>query len=76
MIGFFIAILSGACMSVQGVFNSQLTKTTGMWVSNGWVQFTAFVVCITAWIITGRDSEPQIHSFRGGNRSCHYMDCN
>lgn len=56
MIGFFIAILSGACMSVQGVFNSQLTKTTGMWVSNGWVQFTAFVVCITAWIITGRDS--------------------
>ena len=56
MIGFFIALLSGALMSVQGVFNTQVTKTTGMWVSNGWVQFSAFVVCIAAWLIAGRDS--------------------
>ena len=35
MIGFFIALVSGALMSVQGVFNTQVTKTTGMWVSNG-----------------------------------------
>ena len=45
MIGFLIAILSGALMSVQGVFNTQVTKTAGMWVSNGWVQLTAFLVC-------------------------------
>ena len=56
MIGFFIALLSGALMSVQGVFNTQVTKTTGMWVSNGWVQLTAFAVCVAAWFITGRDS--------------------
>lgn len=56
MIGFFIALLSGALMSVQGVFNTQVTKTTGMWVSNGWVQLTAFAVCIVAWFVTGRDS--------------------
>ena len=56
MIGFFIAILSGACMSVQGVFNTQVTKTTGMWVSNGWVQLTAFAVCVAAWFVMGRDS--------------------
>ena len=56
MIGFLIALLSGALMSVQGVFNTQVTKTTGMWVSNGWVQLTAFAVCVTAWFITGRDS--------------------
>ncbi len=56
MIGFLIAILSGACMAVQGVFNTQVTKTTGMWVSNGWVQLTALIVCIGAWFITGRDS--------------------
>lgn len=56
MIGFLIAILSGACMAVQGVFNTQVTKTTGMWVSNGWVQSTALLVCIVAWFITGRDS--------------------
>ena len=37
MIGFLIALLSGALMSVQGVFNTQVTKTTGVWVSNGWV---------------------------------------
>lgn len=56
MIGFLIALLSGALMSVQGVFNTQVTKTTGMWVSNGWVQLTAFAVCVVAWFVTGRDS--------------------
>lgn len=55
MVGFFIALLSGALMSVQGVFNTQVTKTTGMWVSNGWVQFSAFVVCLVAWLIAGKD---------------------
>lgn len=56
MVGFLIALLSGALMSVQGVFNTQVTKTTGMWVSNGWVQFSAFVVCVFAWLVMGRDS--------------------
>ena len=56
MIGFLIALLSGALMSVQGVFNTKVTETTGMWVSNGWVQLTAFAVCVAAWFINGRDS--------------------
>lgn len=56
MTGFLIALLSGALMSVQGVFNTQVTKTTGMWVSNGWVQLSAFAVCAAAWFIMGRDS--------------------
>ena len=55
MIGFFIALVSGALMSGQGVFNTQVTKTTGMWVSNGWVQLSAFAVCLVAWFIAGRD---------------------
>lgn len=55
MIGVFIALVSGALMSVQGVFNTQVTKTTGMWVSNGWVQLSAFAVCLVAWLIAGRD---------------------
>lgn len=55
MIGFFIALVSGALMSVQGVFNTQVTKTTGMWVSNGWVQLSAFAVCLVAWFVAGRD---------------------
>ena len=56
MIGFLIALLSGALMSVQGVFNTQVTKTAGMWVSNGWVQLSAFTVCAVLWLFTGRDS--------------------
>ena len=56
MAGFFIALISGALLSLQGVFNTQVTKTTGVWVSNGWVQITAFAVCLAAWLFTGRDS--------------------
>ena len=56
MTGFFIALLSGALMSVQGVFNTQGTKTTGMWVSNAWVQLSAFAICLVMWLIMGRDS--------------------
>ena len=55
MAGFFIALLSGALMSVQGVFNTKVTETTGMWVSNAWVQLTAFAICVIAWFFTGRD---------------------
>ncbi len=43
-------------MSVQGVFNTQVTKTTGVWVSNGWVQLSALAVCLVVWFFTGRDS--------------------
>ena len=56
MAGFLIALLSGALMSVQGVFNAQVTKTTGIWVSNGWVQLSAFFLCLFVWLATGRDS--------------------
>ena len=34
MVGFFIALISGALMSIQGVFNTQVTKLTSIWVSN------------------------------------------
>ena len=55
MTGFIIALISGALMSVQGVFNTQVTKTTGTWVSNMWVQFSAFIVCLVVWFVAGRD---------------------
>ena len=56
MIGFFIAMLSGALMSVQGVFNTKLTESTSLWVANAFVQFTAFLLCIAEWLITDRSS--------------------
>ena len=52
MTGFLIALLSGALMSVQGVFNTQVTKTTGLWVSNIWVQLSAFLACLAVWFKT------------------------
>lgn len=56
MIGFFIAMLSGACMSIQGVFNTQVTKASSIWVANAFVQFTALLVCLIAWFVTDRTS--------------------
>ena len=43
MWGILIALLSGALMSVQGVFNTELTKQSSLWVSTGWVQI--FLLC-------------------------------
>ena len=56
MWGFIIALISGALMSVQGVFNTQVTKSSSLWAANSWVQLTAFIVCILAWFITGRQN--------------------
>lgn len=54
MIGFFIALLSGALMSIQGVFNTEVTKVSSMWISAAWVQLTALVTCLLAWALTDR----------------------
>ncbi len=54
MIGWIIALISGALMSIQGVFNTEVTKQSSIWVANGWVQLTAFLVCLIGWFITGR----------------------
>ncbi len=56
MIGFLIALLSGALMSVQGVFNTQVTKESSIWVANTFVQFTALCICLATWLITDRSS--------------------
>ena len=56
MWGFFTALISGALMSIQGVFNTEVTKQTSLWVSTGWVQLSAFAVCVLAWLFTGRES--------------------
>lgn len=54
--GIMIALLSGALMSVQGVFNTEVTKQSSLWVSTGWVQFSAFLVCFFAWFFSGKES--------------------
>lgn len=54
MCGILIALLSGALMSIQGVFNTEVTRQSSIWVSAGWVQLTAFVTCLVMWLLTGR----------------------
>ena len=56
MIGFLIALISGALMSIQGVFNTQVTKASGIWTASAFVQFTALLVCLGAWLCTERTS--------------------
>ncbi|MDE6912850.1 MAG: DMT family transporter [Lachnospiraceae bacterium] len=56
MIGFLIALLSGALMSVQGVFNTKVTENSSLWAANVFVQFTAFLVCLVAWLCVDRTS--------------------
>lgn len=55
MWGIIIAIISGALMSISGVFNTAVTKQTSIWISATFVQLTALIVCIGAWFITGRE---------------------
>lgn len=54
MWGIIIALVSGALMSVQGVFNTEVTKQTSLWVSSAFVQLTALIVCLGAWLVTDR----------------------
>ena len=51
MVGWIVALISGALMSIQGVMNTEVTKQTSLWVSTGWVQLSALIVCIAAWLI-------------------------
>ncbi len=60
MWGILIALLSGALMSVQGVFNTEVTKQTSLWISSGFVQLSALAVCIVMWFFTGRQSPSAI----------------
>ena len=56
MWGWILAMVSGALMSIQGVFNTEVTKQSSLWGSTGWVQLSAFLVCVAAWFFTGRES--------------------
>ena len=43
-------------MSIQGVFNTQVTKSSTIWTASAFVQFTALLVCLGAWLFTDRSS--------------------
>lgn len=43
-------------MSIQGVFNTQVTKASGIWAASAFVQMTALIVCIGAWACAERSN--------------------
>lgn len=55
MWGFIIALISGALMSVQGVFNTGVTKQTSTWLASAWVAFSGFIVAFLLWAIYERN---------------------
>lgn len=56
MIGIFIALISGVLMSIQGVFNTEVTKSSSMWASASWVQFSALLTCLAVWAMREREN--------------------
>lgn len=54
MWGIIVALISGALMSIQGVFNTEVTKQSSIWAAAGWVQLTALVTCVALYFCTGR----------------------
>ncbi|MBO5666961.1 MAG: DMT family transporter [Firmicutes bacterium] len=60
MSGIIAAIVAGAAMSFQGVMNTRLSNTIGMYESNVFVQGTAFVLGIVAMLVLGKGDILQI----------------
>ena len=69
MIGIFIALISGALMSVQGVFNTEVTKASSVWVSASWVQFSALLDESSGRL----PGQSQIHASGRRNRSLYHL---
>ena len=63
MFGIIAALLSGALMSIQGVFNTEVTKQTGTWLTNSFVQCTGFLVCLIIWFFKERKKHPPMEIF-------------
>ena len=56
MIGFLASIIAGAVMSLQGVFNTKLSKSIGLYESNVFVQGSAFAFSLLAMLFLGKGS--------------------
>ena len=86
MWGIIIGLISGALMSIQGVFNAEVTKQSSIWLSAAFVQITAFVVCVAFWRgllpeKRGRYIQPvsgtaKIHAFRRRDRGFYHIHGN
>lgn len=68
MWGLLIAIISGALMSIQGVFNTGVTKQTSNWLTTAWVAFSGFVLAFILWFVFERDEADIMSLFKVDNK--------
>lgn len=62
MLSIIIAIISGASMSIQGVFNTRLSEKIGLWESNTIVHGTAFIITLILMLTIGKGDIRNIRS--------------
>lgn len=55
-----MAIVAGAAMSIQGVFNTALSEKIGLFETNAFVQGTAFALSVIVALIWGKGDMSQI----------------
>lgn len=68
MWGLLIAIISGTLMSIQGVFNTGVTKQTSNWLTTAWVAFSGFVLAFILWFIFEREQAGIMSLFKVDNK--------
>lgn len=68
MWGWIIALLSGTLMSVQGVFNTGITKQTSTWLASAWVALSGFLVAIVLWACFERNDAALMSLARVDNK--------
>lgn len=68
MWGWIIALVSGALMAIQGVFNTGVTKQTSIWLASAWVGFSGFVVAFVLWFIFEKNDAGIMSLFRVDNK--------
>ncbi|MBQ8921145.1 MAG: DMT family transporter [Oscillospiraceae bacterium] len=54
MLGILAAALSGLLMSVQGVCNTGVSKSAGLWTTGAFVSLTAGAVCLCIRLFAGQ----------------------
>ncbi len=54
MLGFLLAAIAGATMSVQGVMNTRLQERIGLWEANAYTQGTALLLSLVVWWLFGK----------------------
>lgn len=55
-------------MSIQGVFNTGVTKQTSNWLTTAWVAFSGFVLAFILWFIFERDQADIMSLFKVDNK--------